>query len=376
MPILLGRVIIFSTLTFFLGSGAGYGLYEYSAHQVDIPKLEETSEVKPTQDIRLHFTTPMYPMDYRELISISPSRSTYVHWEDDFTTLVFSPKEYWKPDTTYTITLPEGKTRNFAPVPSAEVAFQTVKHPEVLSTYPIDGAKDVIVDIEDPITAHFSQSTEGFFLKFELTPEEKVVYQNNPKKTTFEILPEESIRNGESYRLRIYSKYKAAPDFDYEQIYEMTFETLPPPAELWSNNFSERLEQAKRFTRPKITEGKYIDINTTSQIMTAFENGQIIDTYLISSGKPGMETPKGEYEIQNKARRPWSRTYELYMPFWMAITPDGKYGIHELPEWPGGYKEGANHLGIPVSHGCVRLGIGAAESMYSWAEIGTPVIVH
>jgi hypothetical protein len=66
----------------------------------------------------------------------------------------------------------------------------------------------------------------------------------------------------------------------------------------------------------------------------------------------------------------------LYMPYWMAITPDGKYGIHELPEWPGGYKEGANHLGRPVSHGCVRLGVGAAKTVYEWASEGTTVVVH
>jgi len=53
-----------------------------------------------------------------------------------------------------------------------------------------------------------------------------------------------------------------------------------------------------------------------------------------------------------------------------------KYGLHELPEWANGYKEGQNHLGIPVSHGCVRLGIGDAAQVYNWAEVGTPVYIH
>ena len=52
------------------------------------------------------------------------------------------------------------------------------------------------------------------------------------------------------------------------------------------------------------------------------------------------------------------------------------HGIHELPEWPSGYKEGEAHLGIPVSHGCVRLGVGPAETMYHWAPIGTIVFIH
>lgn len=89
-----------------------------------------------------------------------------------------------------------------------------------------------------------------------------------------------------------------------------------------------------------------------------------------------MWTPTGEFKVHNKNPRAWSRTYGLYMPYWMAFVPSGKYGIHELPEWPGGYKEGANHLGTPVSHGCVRLGVGSAKAVYEWAEVGTPIVIY
>jgi lipoprotein-anchoring transpeptidase ErfK/SrfK len=59
----------------------------------------------------------------------------------------------------------------------------------------------------------------------------------------------------------------------------------------------------------------------------------------------------------------------------MQFTGAG-HGIHELPEWKNGYKEGANHLGTPVSHGCVRLGVGPAAKVYGWAEVGTPIVIH
>ncbi len=110
--------------------------------------------------------------------------------------------------------------------------------------------------------------------------------------------------------------------------------------------------------------------------MHSKENGKVLDAYLVSSGKRGMGTPIGEHAIYNKFPRAYSKAYGLYMPYWMAIVPDGKMGLHELPEWPGGYKEGANHLGTPVSHGCVRLGVGPAKIVYDWADIGTPVIVY
>ena len=88
-----------------------------------------------------------------------------------------------------------------------------------------------------------------------------------------------------------------------------------------------------------------------------------------------MDTPKGNFNILTKRTRPFSKEHGLYMPWFMGFTTQG-HGIHELPEWPGGYKEGAAHLGIPVSHGCVRLGVGPAKEIYDWAEVGTPIVIY
>lgn len=149
----------------------------------------------------------------------------------------------------------------------------------------------------------------------------------------------------------------------------------PLPIERGKNPVT-RLDEAKIYAKPQILEGKYIDISLAHQNMVLFENGEIVDAFLISSGMRGMETPQGTFKIENKTSRAWSKAYSLWMPNWMAIVPSGKIGIHELPIWPGGYQEGAKHLGIAVSHGCVRLGPGSAKFVYDWTDIGTPVIVH
>ena len=124
------------------------------------------------------------------------------------------------------------------------------------------------------------------------------------------------------------------------------------------------------------TELKFVQIDLAHQKLYLFENRELVNSFTISSGKIGMATPKGVHQIYNKALRPYSKLYGLYMPYWSAITPDGLYGIHELPEWPNGYKEGESHLGIPVSHGCIRLGVGAAKYVYEWAPIGTAVVIQ
>ncbi len=123
--------------------------------------------------------------------------------------------------------------------------------------------------------------------------------------------------------------------------------------------------------------GKYIEINISAKQKLYLWNGnQLIGgPYSISSGKPGYYTPTGTFKIISKNPMAWSSKYGLYMPYWMQFTGAG-HGIHELPEWPGGYKEGANHLGLRVSHGCVRLGVGPAAYVYNWAPIGTPIYIH
>ena len=120
---------------------------------------------------------------------------------------------------------------------------------------------------------------------------------------------------------------------------------------------------------------KYIEIDLSEQKLAYFASDRKVEEFIISSGKRGMDTPVGNYKVLNKSERAYSDEYELYMPFWMGFRTDG-YGLHELPEWPGGYKEGANHLGQPVSHGCVRLGVGAAEKLYRWSPIGTLINIH
>ncbi len=120
---------------------------------------------------------------------------------------------------------------------------------------------------------------------------------------------------------------------------------------------------------------KRIEINTNLQELNYFLGGVRMGKCIISTGKPSMPTPKGNFKIDGKNPRAWSATYGLWMPYWMSLYK-GKFGIHELPEWPGGRKEGEAHLGTPISHGCVRLGVGNAEFLYNWTPVGTSVFIY
>lgn len=133
---------------------------------------------------------------------------------------------------------------------------------------------------------------------------------------------------------------------------------------------------------PGLYEGKYLEVNLKEQTLYQWEGTNLVASYPVSTGKWSSPTPEGVLYIKNHISYAYSRKYDLYMPWWLglAFNPDGSnyqgYGIHELPEWRGGRKEGQAHLGTPVSHGCIRLGIGPAQAIYDWAEEGMPAYIH
>lgn len=117
-----------------------------------------------------------------------------------------------------------------------------------------------------------------------------------------------------------------------------------------------------------------IDVSIYTQKLYYFVDGVKLIETPVSSGLYNT-TPRGEFTIQNKHPKAWS-SYGLWMPYWMAITPDGRYGLHELPVWPSGYREGEDHLGRPASHGCVRVGYDMAPVIYDLTDVGVKVNIY
>ncbi|MFA5155507.1 MAG: L,D-transpeptidase family protein [Patescibacteria group bacterium] len=117
-----------------------------------------------------------------------------------------------------------------------------------------------------------------------------------------------------------------------------------------------------------------LEINRKQQQLTYLVGGQAWKKFAVSTGKASMPTPAGTFQVVNKVPKAWSRAYGLWMPYWLGLDR-GQFGIHELPVWPNGYREGADHLGKAVSHGCIRLGVGPAEYLYDRVATGTRVVI-
>jgi hypothetical protein len=119
---------------------------------------------------------------------------------------------------------------------------------------------------------------------------------------------------------------------------------------------------------------QHLEIDLKKQRLYYFVNNILWREFKVSTGKKSMPTPKGEFTISNKIKKAWSGTYGLWMPHWMGLA--GGIGIHELPIWPNGYREGESHLGTAVSHGCIRLGTKEAPYLFERLNTGVKVKIY
>ncbi len=130
-----------------------------------------------------------------------------------------------------------------------------------------------------------------------------------------------------------------------------------------------------RKTRKKVRVKKaargrrWIQVDLSSQRLVAWEGKKRVYSYRISSGKRSTPTRLGTFAIQRKYRSTRMRGRDYNVPnVPHAMYYSGGYAIH------GAYWH--NRFGRPVSHGCVNLPVGAARRLYSWAPVGTKVVVQ
>jgi lipoprotein-anchoring transpeptidase ErfK/SrfK len=87
-----------------------------------------------------------------------------------------------------------------------------------------------------------------------------------------------------------------------------------------------------------------IRINTTNHTLTLLRNGILYKVYPIAVGKASTPTPKGRFQIKNKAINPGG----AFGARWLGLTaPGGSYGIHGT--------NNPSSIGKNISNGCVRL---------------------
>ena len=114
-----------------------------------------------------------------------------------------------------------------------------------------------------------------------------------------------------------------------------------------------------------------------------WKNLKVAKTYTIAVGQAGLETPAGEYTIDDKQVNP---SWHVPDSPWAGdlagkVIPPGPDDPIKA-RWMGFYAGAGIHgtdetssLGTAASHGCVRMAIPDVEELYPQVPLGTPIYI-
>jgi LysM repeat protein len=128
-----------------------------------------------------------------------------------------------------------------------------------------------------------------------------------------------------------------------------------------------------------VVMGKRIVINITQQRMWTYQNGNVLNQYVISTGIAKSPTQPGVFQVQGHDLNAYASIWDLYMPHFLSIyeaSPGFMNGIHGLPMLSSGVRLWGSVLGRPASFGCIILTLADAQTVYDWADDGVVVVIQ
>jgi L,D-transpeptidase catalytic domain len=109
------------------------------------------------------------------------------------------------------------------------------------------------------------------------------------------------------------------------------------------------------------SDGRHVEADLSKQVLAEIEpGGRVHEIFEISSGKPSTPTVVGRFRVYEKTPG-YNAKAMLDSNYFI-----GGYAIHGYAEVPT----------FAASHGCLRVPIPNASSIYEWVGLGTPVDVY
>jgi lipoprotein-anchoring transpeptidase ErfK/SrfK len=133
-----------------------------------------------------------------------------------------------------------------------------------------------------------------------------------------------------------------------------------------------------------VPSGKVITLNLTLQEGIFYDNGCVVRATPITTGRPFLRTPTGDFHVFYKASpftmvSPWPKGSPFWYPTgtvtWVMEFDVGGYFLHDASWEPASaFGPGSENTSI-ASHGCVHIPTPVMQWAYSWTPTGTPVII-
>jgi lipoprotein-anchoring transpeptidase ErfK/SrfK len=132
------------------------------------------------------------------------------------------------------------------------------------------------------------------------------------------------------------------------------------------------------------TMGRWIDVNLSEQVATAYDGRTVVRSALISTGRPGWDTPTGAFAVRRRLEKDTmdgatllgqgpngnGASYKVENVRYVQYFTDDGAAIHE------NYWRRPATFGMPGSHGCVGMAPADAAWFWDFAVLGTPLLIH
>lgn len=335
------------------------GLYKIvkANYRVSIsPFLTGLSPIVPGMGpIILDFSTPINIKNLKKSLITDfeyTLRQGYIVSEDrklfrDYSRLEVVPKQRLVPGKKYEIKF-EGLMSNFKGNLSKTGFYRIFKVadiPQVTATDPGNGDKDV--ELYNIIAVNLDEDMKEIDIKVDGMMGD---VKTHGKSATFK--PHTVFIPGKTYRVKVTGK----SIFD-EEMKPHTFE----------------------FTTVDMKDRWWVEINLRPiQRVTVYRGNKVIRSMVASAGlqDPENRTPQGFFTLKDRGEYFWTERIQEGGLYWVRIT--GNYLIHSVPRNKDNeiIEEELKKLGIPASHGCVRIKDEYAKWFYDTVPMGTLVIIH
>jgi len=133
-----------------------------------------------------------------------------------------------------------------------------------------------------------------------------------------------------------------------------------------------------------VPSGKAITLNLTLQEAVFYDNGCVVRSTPITTGRPYLRTPAGYFHVFFKTSpftmvSPWPHGSPFWYPTgtvtWVMEFDVGGYFLHDASWEPASMYGPGSENSYVASHGCVHIPTPVMRWAYGWTPIGTPVII-
>jgi lipoprotein-anchoring transpeptidase ErfK/SrfK len=119
-----------------------------------------------------------------------------------------------------------------------------------------------------------------------------------------------------------------------------------------------------------------IKVSLHKRRLMVIDNGKLVKRYTVAVGRPTAPTPTGRFAVTDRLL-----TGDDSGPYGCCVLALSAKSPHEIEGWNGGDRIAihstpeTSSIGLPVSHGCLRLTLAEGRWLMAHIPLGTPTLI-